>query len=121
MKVDPHSGVPVHRQMIATIVAAIESGELDTGDRLPSIRKLSAELDVNPNTTAKVYRELELRGFIESKAGSGSFVLPQGEKNAASEKKARMQKLLDKMLGEAKSLQISEQDLIELLRLRADT
>ena len=119
IKVDPHAAVPVYKQMIAAIVSAIEAGEIASGEKLPSIRRLSAQLNVNPNTTAKVYRELELRGFVESRAGSGSFVLSRDEKAHAAEKKARMQGIYDKMLGEAKALRIDEQDLIEFVRLRA--
>lgn len=120
LKVDPHSDLPVYKQMVAAIVIAIERGEFAAGDKLPSIRKLSTELGVNPNTTAKVYRELELRGFIESKTGSGSFVLSLDGNALAAEKKARMQALFDRMIGEAKALRISEQDLVEFLRLRTD-
>ena len=89
--------------MIAAIIAAIEANQLGTGDKLPSIRGLSAQLGINPNTTARVYRELELRGFIESKAGSGSFVLPRDEEAAAREKAARMQALYSDMLHEARA------------------
>src|SRR4051812_24320647 len=97
LKVDPHSDVPIYRQMITAIVAAIEANEFAIGDRLPSIRELSARLKINPNTTAKVYRELELRGFVESRAGSGCFVRPLSEEAAAAEKKARMQQLFEKL------------------------
>lgn len=120
MRVDPHSGVPVYKQMVGAIASAIESNDLEIGEKLPSIRQLSAQLNVNPNTTAKVYRELELKGFIESKAGSGSFVLPQDEQTSAYQKNARIQALYDKMLSEARALQINEQDLVEFLQLRTE-
>jgi GntR family transcriptional regulator len=120
-KVDPHSSIPIYKQMIAAIVAAIEASELGIGEKLPSIREMSAQLDINPNTTAKVYRELEIRGFIESKAGSGCFVLPKNEKAAAAAKKARMQDLFKQMLGEARARQIDEQDFLQFIRLRANT
>jgi len=120
IEIEPHSGVPVYKQMIAAIIAAIDSGDIEEGERLPSIRKLSAELDVNPNTTAKVYRELELRGYIESRAGSGSFALPQDRDTAAAQKTARMQALIETMLQEARALRIDEQDLVEYLKLRTN-
>jgi GntR family transcriptional regulator len=116
LKVDPHSDVPIYRQMVAAIAAAIEANEIQAGDKLPSIRELSAKLRINPNTTAKVYRELELRGFLESRAGAGSFVRQMDEKAAAAEKKQRMQLLFDKVLGEARAQRIDEQDFIRFLR-----
>jgi GntR family transcriptional regulator len=121
LKVDPHSAIPIYRQMIAAIVAAIEANELATGDKLPSIRELSAQLKINPNTTAKVYRELELRGFLESRAGSGCFVRPLSEEAAAAEKKARMQQLFEKLLGEAKAYRIDEADLVQFVKLKGTT
>jgi GntR family transcriptional regulator len=117
LKVDPHSDVPIYKQMVAAIVSAIEASEIQVGDKLPSIRELSAKLKINPNTTAKVYRELELRGFLESRAGAGCFVRQKDEKAAAAERKERMQLLLDKVLGEARAQRIDEQDFIRFLKL----
>lgn len=121
LKLDHHSGVPVYRQMVTAIVAAIEANEFDVGDKLPSIRELSSQLGVNPNTTAKVYRELELRGFVESRAGSGCFVRPVDEEVAAAEKKARMQQLFDRLVGEARAQRIDERELLQFLKLRTST
>jgi len=116
-----HAKIPVYKQMVAAIIAQIESGDVGVGDRLPSIRELSQQLGVNPNTTAKVFRELELRGFIESKVGSGSYVLPKNELAAAAAKKAHVDGLFDRMLAEARSLQLSEQDVLHFLKLRTET
>jgi GntR family transcriptional regulator len=118
-KIDHHSATPIYRQMIDAIVAAIEANELGVGDKLPSIRELSAQLKINPNTTAKVYRELELRGFVESRAGSGCFVRQMDEKAAAAEKKARMQQLYMKLLGEARAQRIDEADFIKFMKARS--
>jgi len=53
---------------------AIETGALRPGDQLPGIRPLAEELVINPNTVAKVYRELEHEGVIELRHGAGAFV-----------------------------------------------
>jgi GntR family transcriptional regulator len=52
----------------------IETGALRPGDQLPGIRPLAVELVINPNTVAKVYRELEHEGVIELRHGAGAFV-----------------------------------------------
>ena len=52
----------------------IEAGVLSPGDKLPSVRELSASLTINPNTIQRAYRELENDGWIESAPGKGSFV-----------------------------------------------
>jgi GntR family transcriptional regulator len=118
LKVDPHSSIPIYKQMIAAIVAAIEANEIESGEKLPSIRELSAQLKINPNTTAKVYRELELRGFLESRAGSGCFVRALSAEAAAAAKNELMQQLLKKFLGEIKAHRIDERDLMQFLKLR---
>lgn len=119
LKLNHHSETPIYRQMIDAIVAAIESGDLTVGEKLPSIRELSAQLKINPNTTAKVYRELELRGYMESRAGSGCFIRHLDEKAVAAEKKARMQQLYEKLLDEAKARRIDEADFIRYVKLRS--
>jgi len=68
------SGVPVFRQVIDQIVFMIEAGELQDGDRLPSSRLLAANLDVNRNTTARAYAELNRLGFLSSQGRAGMVV-----------------------------------------------
>jgi GntR family transcriptional regulator len=121
LRIDPHSDTPVYKQMIAAIVEAIEADEIEAGEKLPSIRELSAKLRINPNTTAKVYRELELRGFVESRAGSGCFVRQLDAAAAAAEKKARMQQLFDRLVGEAKAQRIDEREFLRFLKLKGST
>ncbi len=121
IRVDPHSDTPIYEQMINAIIRAIEVNQLGAGDKLPSVRGLSAQLGINPNTTARVYRELEIRGFIESKAGSGSFVLPKNAEAAAQEKARRMQQLYSDMMEEARTRRIEQDEFIRFLKARAQT
>lgn len=117
IQVEYHSGIPVYKQIISAIEAAIALGQLADGDKLPSIRELSAQLGINPNTTAKVYRELELKGLIESRAGSGSFVLFQETLTlSATEKRNLVSSLFGNLLQEAKKLHISEQEVLAYLK-----
>jgi len=67
--VDPHSGVPVYRQLMDQIKFHIASGILKSGDELPSTRSLSAELGVNPMTISKAYSFLEREGVVERRPG----------------------------------------------------
>jgi len=67
--VDPHSGVPVYRQLMDQIKFHIASGLLKPGDELPSTRALSAELGVNPMTISKAYSFLEREDVIERRPG----------------------------------------------------
>jgi GntR family transcriptional regulator len=53
---------------------AVETEAIRAGDQLPSVRKLAEEMVINPNTVARVYRELEREGIIEVRHGAGAYV-----------------------------------------------
>lgn len=73
-KLDPHSGVPVYRQIIDQVQAGLASGTLVRGDQLPTVRKVAVDLEINPNTVLRAYRELEIRGVLDTQQGTGTFV-----------------------------------------------
>lgn len=73
-QIDPLSRKPVYEQLIDQLERLILSGVLHAGDQLPSVRSLSIELSVNPNTIQKAYSELDTRGIIYSIPGIGCFV-----------------------------------------------
>ena len=71
---DPKSGVPFYKQIILQIEMAIADGRLNCGDQLPTVRGLAVDLQINPNTVARAYSELEIRGILLSQQGSGTFI-----------------------------------------------
>jgi len=70
---------PIYEQIKEGFRRLILTGVLATGDKLPSVRELAAELAINPNTIQRAYRELESEGFIYSIAGKGSFAAALSE------------------------------------------
>lgn len=72
--VDPRSAVPPFEQIRVQLLELIHRGELTPGTRLPTVRKLAADLSLAPNTVARAYRELELNGAVESRGRHGTFV-----------------------------------------------
>jgi GntR family transcriptional regulator len=80
ISVDPHSGVPVYRQIVDQVRFQVTAGVLSTGDELPSTRGLSVELGVNPMTISKAYRILEEEGILVRRAGLSLVVAEQPEK-----------------------------------------
>ena len=72
--VDPSDPTPIYAQLDRGIRAAIASGRLEVGDRLPTVRQLAVDLRVNANTVAKVYAYLERAGMLETRRGVGTFV-----------------------------------------------
>src|SRR5688572_22831055 len=83
---NPASGVPIYLQLMEQVKHAIETGALRPGDQLPGIRPLAEELVINPNTVAKVYRELEHEGMIELRHGAGAFVSRNARARKLTEK-----------------------------------
>jgi len=76
--VDPHGGSPIYMQLAEQVKRAIAIGALGPGERLPTVKALAIDLKVNPNTVARVYRELEAEGVIATAPGRGSFVRENG-------------------------------------------
>lgn len=71
---NPTNGVPFYKQIILQIEMAIADRRMHTGDQLPTVRSLAVDLQVNPNTVARAYSELEIRGIVTTQQGTGTFV-----------------------------------------------
>jgi GntR family transcriptional regulator len=117
-----HSGIPVYKQIIHHVQSAVAAGRLAEGDQLPTIRALHKKLDVNPNTVAKAYRELQHLGVISAEHGSGCFVAPAAQARpaglSARERKARVHELCARFAAEARSHGISHDEIVEQLKLQ---
>lgn len=74
MDIDFNAAYPIYEQVIDEIKKEIVRGELSSGDKLPSQRKLARKIEVNPNTVQRAYREMEQRGLVETKRGRGTFI-----------------------------------------------
>lgn len=75
--IDATNGVPFYKQIILQVEMAIADGRLDTGDQLPTVRSLAVDLKINPNTVARAYSELEIRGIVNTQQGTGTFISDQ--------------------------------------------
>ena len=66
--------MPVYRQIIDQVLGGMASGKLTVGDQLPTVRQVAVDLAINPNTVVRAYRELEIRGVLETQQGTGTFI-----------------------------------------------
>ncbi|MDR0655557.1 MAG: GntR family transcriptional regulator [Treponema sp.] len=113
---DPANGVPIYRQIIQQIEYGILSGRMKSGDRLPTIRSLAVNLKINPNTIAKAYNELEIKGILATQVGSGTYI---SDKKPELEEDARLQKVrevLRRFIQEMKDLGVDTGELIALIK-----
>ena len=112
---DHNSGVPIYRQIISQILYAIARGELRPGTQLPTVRQLAVELSVNPNTVIKAYKELEIRGNLETQQGTGTFISNAEVKISSQEKKRLLITLCKNLVGRAGAYGIDLDEIIDTL------
>jgi GntR family transcriptional regulator len=118
---NPANGVPIYRQIIQQIEYAVLSERMRPGDRLPTIRSLAVELKTNPNTIAKAYGELEIRGVLTTQVGSGTYVSDKapllGEAVSAEEGLNRkIREVLGRFVQDMKALGVDKTELPDLIR-----
>lgn len=92
-QIDRFGRTPIYEQIIEQTQRLIASGILKEGDQLPSVRALSQELSVNPNTLQKAYSELERRGVCISAPGNGRFVTADAARLVGEELQERLQEI----------------------------
>jgi GntR family transcriptional regulator len=113
---NPHSGIPVYRQMMDQVRYYVAAGVLKAGDQLPSIRELSQRLSVNPTTVVKAYSELEHAEVIEMRHGKGAFISSSASGVSVREREAALQRLARHLVVEAKQMGAAETDLLRVLQ-----
>ena len=116
--IDQRSEVPIYQQLADGVKKAIAKGILRSGDKLPSVRKLSAQITINPHTIAKSYQELEREGVIETRRGRGTFVASRDDQIKHQEKRKIIDEMVDKILVEAYYMQINADELLDLIEQR---
>jgi GntR family transcriptional regulator len=108
LKPNPASGVPIYLQLKEQIRHACETGALRPGDSLPGMRALAESMVINPNTVARVYRELEQEGLLELRHGVGAFVAEDGHTTRWTAART----------GQMKAAQKAAKDFVQDLRRR---
>jgi GntR family transcriptional regulator len=116
LQIDPHSGVPVYRQIMDQVKYCVASGVLAAGDRLPSIRAMAKDLHVNPTTIVKAYGELEHEGAIELRHGKGAFVAEGASRMTAREREKALRRLARQLAVEASQMGADEPLVLKLVK-----
>jgi GntR family transcriptional regulator len=116
ISIDPKSGVPLYRQIIESVKFGIARGDLGPGDKLPTVRQLAVDLEVNPNTVIRAYREMELGGILDTHQGSGTFVTGETPEIDALERSRMLDQILTELLARAADYGFSLEEVMEGLR-----
>jgi GntR family transcriptional regulator len=112
---DSQSGVPVYRQIIDQVQSGIATGALGPGHQLPTVRQVAVDLAINPNTVLRAYRELEIRGVLETQQGTGTFISHRKVKPDDSERERRLEQLVTEFVARAGAGGFTLQDVAEVL------
>ena len=118
-RLDGHSGVPVYRQIIDQVLAGIAAGKLAPGDQLPTVRQVAVDLSINPNTVMRAYRELEIRGVLETQQGTGTFISQQKVKGDDVERQRQLAQLVTELVSRAGAAGFTIEELLEQLSERS--
>jgi len=111
--------VPIYLQVMNSLKKKLVAGMIKPGDQLPATRSLAIEYDINPNTAARVYKEMELQGICYTKRGEGTYVtestdmIPQIREDMAK-------KVIDRFMREMTDLGYSTGHMIEKIKSKED-
>ena len=108
-------GAPIYRQIIKQIEYAILSGRLKSGDKLPTIRSLAVELKANPNTIAKAYGELEIRGILATQVGSGTYISDKKPEPEDEGPDRKIREMLGRFIRDMRGLGVEKRELPALI------
>jgi len=119
VSIDASDRTPIYAQLDRGLRAAIVTGRLRPGDQLPTVRQLAVELQVNANTVARVYAELERDGVLETRRGVGSFVsATPAAARSATEHIRRLRAFVTRVLADAAAGGFTRDELVHELDKR---
>lgn len=105
-------GVPLFEQVVYAAKKAVIAGQLNPGDPFPSVRALSKELKINPNTAHKVIGQLVTEGLLEVRPGLGTYVAERTP-SSSSERGNLLINELEQLVVEAKKLGLKLNDVTD--------
>src|SRR5574341_448985 len=109
------SGAPVYEQVLLAVKRAIAASQLVPGDKFPSVRVLSQELRINPNTAHKVISTLIEEGLLKAQPGIGT-VVSEGRGATADQRQQLLEQDVERLVVEARMISLRLEDLINAVR-----
>lgn len=116
MYIRQKSDVSLYQQIADSFKKQILSGELKSGDYLPSVRVLAADLKLSVVTTLKAYDLLVQEGLISSKAGKGYYVNEQDDEMIREQHMRIVEEQLQKALDAAKIANLSDDEVLDIMK-----
>ncbi|MEK3714899.1 GntR family transcriptional regulator [Paenibacillus sp. FSL R7-0333] len=111
MGIEFDNNQPIYLQIMNYIKGEIITGKLKPGDKIPSVRELAAELQINPNTVQRTFQELERETIVETRRGMGRYVTGS-EETILTVKKEMAQDVLDRFIRGMQELGFQGEDIL---------
>ena len=112
MVIEFDNNQPIYLQIMNYIKGEIITGKLKPGDKIPSVRELAAELQINPNTVQRTFQELERETIVETRRGMGRYVTGR-EETILTIKKEMAQDVLDRFIRGMEELGFGGEDILD--------
>ncbi|BCE05741.1 HTH-type transcriptional repressor YtrA [Bacillus paralicheniformis] len=102
---------PIYRQIAEQLFKKMIRGEIKPGEKLPSVRELAVQTQVNPNTIQRTYNEMERMGVVETRRGQGTFVVEHTEVIDDLKREMRSE-VIGQFVQSMEELGLSKQDML---------
>ncbi|WP_106767203.1 GntR family transcriptional regulator [Paenibacillus faecalis] len=114
MTIEFDNNLPIYLQIMNYLKREIVRGALQPGNKIPSVRELAADLQINPNTVQRTFQELEREGIVETRRGLGRYVTSEGSK-IMTIKKEMANDLLEHFIHGMQELGFKDQDIMAIV------
>lgn len=114
MTIEFDNNLPIYLQIMNYLKREIVRGALQPGNKIPSVRELAADLQINPNTVQRTFQELEREGIVETRRGLGRYVTSEGSKIMRI-KKEMANDLLEHFIHGMQELGFKDQDIMAIV------
>lgn len=114
MKIEFDNNLPIYLQIMNYIKGEIVAGKLQPGDKIPSVRELASELQINPNTIQRTFQELEREEIVETRRGMGRYVTSE-EGKIMTIKKEMAKDLLDRFIRGMQELGFQSEEIVAVV------
>lgn len=115
MTIDAANGLAIYDQIVRQLKFAVAGDALAPGDLVPSVRELSRDLAVNPNTVSRAYRELQAQGILAPLRGTGLEVTAQAPKRCRQDRVELIRARLRSVMEEARHSQLAPEEIRALI------
>lgn len=116
--IDKRSSIPLYVQLAQRLRLLVREGRLKTGDALPTVRALAVQLQINANTVARVYRDLQSEGVLRLERGSGTFVADTSPEPAGKRDFEQIERKVHELIRLGKQLGMRAPELSQFIESR---